>query len=291
MRPRAPDAMKYAITGAAGQLGSTFVRELGRRGADLVPLTHASLDLADDVAVRDTVAGLRPDVILNCAAYNAVDRAEDEAATALAVNAFGVRALARAAAEAGSVLVHYSTDFVFDGLASAPYRETDRANPRSVYGQSKLIGEWFAAAAPTAYVLRVESLFGGPQTHGSVDRIADALRNGQEARVFVDRIVSPSFVDDVVAATLALLANRSAPGLYHCVNTGAATWLDVGTEIARVLGVAPALAPVTMEEVQMRATRPRYCALSNEKLAAAGVHMPEWQDAIRRYLWPSAGTR
>src|SRR5690606_23452896 len=166
--------VRYLVTGAAGQLGSTFVQRLARDGVDVVALTRAQLDLTDDAQVRATVARERPDVILNCAAYNAVDAAEDDAAGALAVNAFGVHSLARAAMPIGARLVHYSTDFVFDGFADRPYTEADPANPRSVYGQSKLVGEWLALTAPGALVLRVESLFGGPAARSSIDRIAAA---------------------------------------------------------------------------------------------------------------------
>ena len=110
---------------------------------------------------------------------------------ALAVNAFGVRSLARAATEVGATFVHYGSDFVFDGEATEPYTEDDTPNPRSVYGASKLLGEWFAADAPRAYVLRVESLFGGAPPRSSVDRIIDAVAKGEEAKVFSDRVVSP----------------------------------------------------------------------------------------------------
>ncbi len=162
--------------------------------------------------------------------------------TRLAVNAFAVQSLARAAAAARAVFVHYSTDFVFDGLADAPYVETDAANPRSVYGQSKLIGEWLATEAPKAYVLRVESLFGGPAARSSVDKIVAALRAGHEAPVFVDRIVSPSYVEDVAEATWALVSTAAQTGVYHVVNTGAASWYDLGQEVARLLGMSAATA-------------------------------------------------
>jgi len=279
-----PGSRRYLVVGAAGQLGSAFTRRLADRGADPIALTRRELDLTDAAAIAAAVKAARPDVILNCAAYNAVDQAEDDAAGALAVNAFAVQDLARAAATVGGRLVHYSTDFVFDGLASAPYRETDPANPRSVYGQSKLIGEWLAMDAPTAYVLRVESLFGGPQTRSSVDKIIEALRAGRDARVFVDRVVSPSYVEDVVTATLTLVDRRAPSGLYHCVNSGSTTWYELAGEIARVLKIEPRLMPVKVADVPMRAARPQYCALSNDKLAAAGAAMPSWQDAVARYV-------
>jgi dTDP-4-dehydrorhamnose reductase len=221
----------------------------------------------------------------------AVDDVEDDAVAALEVNAFGVRSLARAAAATDATLVHYGTDFVFDGTASEPYREDDAPNPQSVYATSKLLGEWFAQGA-RHYVLRVESLFGGgvngPRADGrrpggSLDRIAGALLDGSEVRAFVDRIVSPSYVEDVAAATVSLLRAAPAHGLYHCVGSGHATWFEVTRELAERLGVEPAIRGITLDELELRAPRPRFCALSNRKLAAAGVEMPHWRDALARY--------
>lgn len=275
--------MRVLVTGAGGQLGGTIVRRLGR-AHEVIALTRAGLDITRHDDVQRTVHASRPEAIVNCAAYNAVDAAEDEAIAALACNALAVRSLARAAIESGSVLVHYSTDFVFDGEAGEPYDETAAPAPRSVYGQSKLLGEWFAADAPRHYVLRVASLFGGEPRHGSIDRIADALRRGEPARVFTDRIVSPAYVEDVADATARLLEDAIPPGVYHCVNSGHASWSDVGAEIARLLGVPAALDPVSAREVAFRAPRPRFCALSNARLRAAGIEMPTWQEGLGRYL-------
>lgn len=284
-------AMTYLVTGAAGQLGSTFMRRLRADGAAVTGAARGDLDLTDHRAVLETVARIRPSVILNCAAYNAVDQAEEDVRTALDVNAFAVQSLAAAAVEVDATLVHYSTDFVFDGIVSHPYTEEDVPNPRSVYGQSKLIGEWLAMDAPRAYVLRVESLFGGPAARSSIDRIIAALDAGQPARVFVDRVVTPSYTEDVVEATMSLLAREAAAGVYHCVNDGETTWLALADALAKVLGVEPRLVQVKVADVPMRAPRPQYCALSNRKLAAAGASMPSWQDAIARYAAARADRR
>ena len=275
--------MKILVTGAAGQLGTTIARDYADR-ADIVPATRASLDIGDAAAVRAFLARERPDAVINCAAFNDVDGAEDHAADAIRVNALAVRALARAAADAGTILVHFSTDFVFDGETTRPYVEEDEPSPQSVYASSKLLGEWFAADAPRHYVLRVESLFGGTERRSSIDRIVDAVKAGVPARVFTDRTVTPSYVADVAEATWGLLASSARGGLYHCVNSGMTTWFALAEEIGRVLGVEPRLVPVRMADVPMKARRPRYPALSNEKLARAGIAMPSWQDALRRYL-------
>ena len=277
------------VTGGRGQLAGAIVEEFAR-DAEVRAHSHEELDITDLQAVRDRVAADTPDLIVNCASYNHVDRAEDEAEGALTVNAFGVRVLARVAKDAGATLVHYSTDFVFDGHADRPYCEDDTPNPQSIYAQSKLLGEWFALEAPRAFVLRVESLFGGVHAKSSVDRIVRAIQTGTDAKVFKDRFVSPSYVVDVARATRAIV-ERGAPGLYHCVGTGFGTWYEVGREIARVLGAADRarLVPVAAAEVPLRAARPQFAALNNEKLRTI-MDMPTWQDALRRYLSTRGGT-
>jgi dTDP-4-dehydrorhamnose reductase len=154
-----------------------------------------------------------------------------------------------------------------------------------VYASSKLLGEWLARDAAEHYVLRVESLFGGTQARSSVDRILRALRAGEEVRAFSDRTVSPSYVPDVVEATAALLDRRSPHGLYHCVNTGWTTWSTLSRELARLAGrPGAAIAEVKMSEAGLAAKRPQFAALSNDKLARAGIVMPSWQDALARYV-------
>lgn len=255
---------------------------------EVVALTRAALDITDPVAVRRRVADDRPDVIVNCAAFNDVDGAQDRPVEALDVNAFAVRSLALAAERCGATLVHFGTDFVFDGSAAVPYREDAVPSPLSTYAMSKLLGEWFALDAPRGFVLRVESLFGSPTgwtgRRGTLDAIVDGLVNGRDVSVFTDRVVSPSYVEDIAAATRHLVVSSAAPGIYHCVNSGHATWHAVAQEAARLLGVTPHLRPITMDQVRTKAARPRYCALANGKLAAAGFAMPPWQDALRRWL-------
>jgi dTDP-4-dehydrorhamnose reductase len=286
--------VRIALAGAEGQLGAAIAREF--HGAhEVVEITHAMLDVTNDEAVHDVMRKARPDAIINCAAYNDVDGAEDHPVQALNVNAFAVRALARAAVACGCALVHYSTDFVFDGKSSQPYTEMDAPNPRGAYAASKLMGEWFAADAPRAYVLRVESLFGSiggaRPAKGSVAAILNAIQGGAEVRVFEDRTISPTYVLDAAAATRTLLEQPARPGVYHCVNSGSCTWVELARELARQLGVEPKLLPVRMADAKLRAERPMYSVLSNAKLTAAGVAMPTWQDAIARYVHGTAPER
>jgi len=278
--------MKVVVVGAAGQLGRVTA-ERWAIAHDVTALTRREVDLVDGAALERALDALAPDLILNCAAYNDVDGAEETPVPAFAVNALAVRSLAAAAARSGATLVHYSTDFVFDGVdRSTPYTETDAPKPQSVYGTSKLVGEWMAMTAPRAYVLRVESLFGGVYVRSSVDKLVAGLERGEPLRVFADRTLTPSYVADVVEATCRLVDTGAPAGLYHCVNSGVTDWLELAEELARLTGRVDTarLEPVSFASVDLKAKRPQYCALSNAKLRAAGVEMPEWRDALRRYL-------
>jgi dTDP-4-dehydrorhamnose reductase len=282
--------MRVAVVGARGQLGAAVAEECAPRHETTI-FGRADLDITDQRAVVETMARLRPDAIVNGIAYTDVDGSEEHPVEALNANAFAVRTLARAATKVGAALVHYSTDFVFDGTAKTPYTESDRPNPRSVYAASKLLGEWFAADAPRAYVLRVETLFGrtnsGPPPRGSIANIVNTLNAGGNPKVFEDRTVSPTYLADAARATRLLLESSAPAGLYHCVNSGFCTWLELAQALARGMGgdaLVAKLVPVRMADVQLRAIRPQFCALSNRKLHSIGIEMPAWQDALDRFL-------
>ena len=277
---------RILITGSAGRLAASVADVFA--GSEVIAHTRATLDITDPDAVRRVVGEAAPAIVVNCAAFNDVDGAEGRPADALAVNAFAVRSLARAAEACDAVLVHFGTDFVFDGDATEPYVEEATPSPRSVYGLSKLLGEWFALDAPRGFVLRVESLFGATAgwrgRPGSLDAIVEGLERGRDVRVFTDRVVSPSYVPDIASAVRHLAETDAPPGVYHCVNAGHATWYEVAEEAARLLGVQPRLQPVRMNQVAFKAARPQFCALAGRKLAAAGFTMPTWNDALRRWL-------
>jgi dTDP-4-dehydrorhamnose reductase len=280
--------MRVLVTGAGGLLAAAIIRAFERAGETLVALGRADLDITDPAQVHHAIAGAQPDLVVNCAAFNDVDGAEADAASALRLNAFAVRSLAGSARQAGARFVHYSTDFVFDGEETRPYVEDDPPNPRSAYGASKLLGEWFALEHPDAYVLRVQALFGEPgpggSRTGSLKGIVTRIRAGEPTPVFVDRTITPGYTTDIAAATRELVMRRAAPGLYHCVNSGPTTWAAVATEAARLLGAPLKMKPITLESVCLPAPRPKFSALANDKLAAAGISMPTWQDALARHL-------
>jgi dTDP-4-dehydrorhamnose reductase len=278
--------MRVLVAGGRGLLGEAVAHAFSN-GHDVTALEHARLDITDDAAVASAVASHAPDLIVNCAAYNSVDEAEADPRHALRVNAFGPRALARAATDRRAALIHVSSDFVFDGESDRPYVEEDRPNPGSAYAASKLLGDWFVMEMPRAYVLRVESLF-GPPTHGgrrgSLGTIVDKIRSGEEAPVFVDRVVSPSYTPDIGRAARSLVERNAPFGLYHCVNTGHATWAQIAERAASLMGLPLRMRPLTLETAGLRARRPRYSALSNAKLAAAGVPMRPWEEALAEFV-------
>jgi dTDP-4-dehydrorhamnose reductase len=284
--------MRVVVMGCGGQLGAAVVQEFKGRRHDVVALDHADVDVTRRDAVAVEIPRHKPDLLINCTGYNAVDAAEDDPVAALEVNALGVRALAESARTIGAVFIHYGSDFVFDGEGRRPYTEDDRPRPKSVYAASKMLGDWFALDVPRAYVLRVESLFGravdGPPPKGSVEQIVQALRAGKPIKVFEDRTVTPTFVIDAARATRELSERQPEPGLYHCVNSGSCTWLELAREAARQLGVNGQFEPIRLADMKLKAQRPLYCAMSNAKLASAGITMPTWQDALSRYLSGSA---
>lgn len=272
------------IVGARGQLGEVMARAWSD-AHEVVAWGREELDLTAPDAVAGTIGALCPDVIINCAAYNDVDGAQRDPETALAVNAWAVRSLARAASDLDATFVHFSTDFVFDGTTDRPYREDDQPNPRGTYAVSKLLGEWFAMEVPRHYVIRVESLFGGRQGRSSIDKMLGAILAGQEVRAFADRTVSPSYVDDVVEAATALVEGGHPRGLYHCVNTGWTTWAELAREMARLAGRPGArIAEIAMAAAGLPTPRPQFAALSNAKLVLCGIEMPTWQDALGRHV-------
>ncbi len=288
-----PRTTRVLLTGAGAQLASAITPALTAR-CTVTALGRRELDVTRGPDVERLARDLRPDVIVNCASFNDVDGAEQQAELALAVNGVAVASLAAAARALGATLVHFSTDFVFDPeVDPGPLPETAPVRPRSVYAQSKLLGELYARTAPRHYVLRVESLFGGTPAKSSLDRMAATLRAGGVVRAFADRTVSPSYVTDVADAVVRILETDVAYGLYHCVNSGAATWLEVATALADAIGVAPAehVVGVPFSSVTMAAPRPKYAALSNAALAAHGVSLPHWRDAVAAYAAATATTR
>jgi dTDP-4-dehydrorhamnose reductase len=279
--------MRIVVTGAGGRLGGVVTAELTAAGHHVTALDRTDLDITSPDGVTHAIGRLGPDAIVNCSAYNDVDGAEANQAAAFAINARGPALLADVAAATGALLVHYSTDFVFDGTAREPYDEDAATNPVNVYGASKLAGEEAVRGRCRHFILRVESLFGGTGVRGhqsTIDWIAGKLLSGATVRAVVDRTVSPSYVFDVASATRALLEHDAPLGTYHCVNSGFTSWYELAAEVVRGMGLSGRIEPVRSADLKTVAPRPQFCALSNAKLQSAGAAMPGWQDAVQRHL-------
>ncbi|MFO0825155.1 MAG: dTDP-4-dehydrorhamnose reductase [Gemmataceae bacterium] len=240
--------MKIAVLGAAGQLGRDLCPRLG---GEVIPLARADLDLADAANLATRLAAVRPDVLVNCAAYNFVDKAETEPEAAFAVNSWGVRALAQACAATQIKLVHFSTDYVFglDATRATPFTETDAPGPVSVYGLSKLAGEYLVRCiVPNGLVIRTCGLYG---VHGSggkggnfVETMLRVAGQGKPLRVVADQRCTPSYTVDVAEASAALIRG-GATGLFHVTNSGSCTWHEFASEIFRLAKMTPELTAIT----------------------------------------------
>jgi len=281
--------MRFAVLGAAGQLG----RDLGPRlPGEAVSLARSDIDLTRPETISSVVAALGVDVLVNCAAYNFVDRAEAEPDRALATNAWGVRALARACRAASVKLVHFSTDYVFglDAGRRTSWAETDPPGPLGVYGLSKLAGEYLALAeCPDALVIRTCGLYGvwgsGGKGGNFVETMLRLAAEGKPLSVVSDQWCTPSYTVDVAAATAGLV-RAGATGLFHVTNAGSCTWHEFAAAIFRDSKLKPDLTAVTSAEFARPARRPTYSVLSTAKLASAGIPVPRpWPEALAAYLF------
>lgn len=270
--------MRWLVTGAGGALGTELCRALA--GRQLTARTRAELDIADESAVRAAVAG--HDVVLNAAAWTDVDGAESNKVGAFVVNAVGPGYLAAACAEHGATLVHVSTDYVFAGDATSPYREDDPPGPRSAYGRSKAAGEQAVlAAGGRAYVVRTAWVYGAAGGN-FVKTIARLARDRDTIDVVEDQHGSPTWSRDLAHGLVALPRSTAPPGIYHYTNAGATTWCGLARAVFEELGADPRrVRPTTTDRFPRPAPRPAYSVLSTERWAAAGLPAPRpWRVAL-----------
>ena len=262
--------MRWVVVGAAGMLGRDVVARLRQGDDDVVGLDRAGLDITSPQACADTLVGA--DVVVNCAAYTAVDDAETHEAEAFTTNAVGPATLARAAASAGVRLVQISTDYVFDGRASTPYDEDAPQAPRGAYGRTKAAGEWAVAASGGDHlVVRTAWLYGA---HGSCfpRTIARVARERGALDVVDDQRGQPTWTVDVADVVARLVAAGAPRGTYHATSSGETTWFGFAQAVVAAAGLDPAIvAPTTSEKFVRPAPRPAYSVLGHRGLQAAGV--------------------
>jgi dTDP-4-dehydrorhamnose reductase len=272
--------MVILLAGAGGQLGRDLQPAL--RGAQLHPFDHRQLDIADARAVKAAVDRVRPDWIINAAAFNDVDGAEQAPDQAFAVNAAGAGNLADAAARVSASIVHISTDYVFDGAKGAPYTEDDRPNPLSIYARTKYEGEQrVLASGATACVLRTAWLYGW-QGKNFVKAILAAAERGDPLRVVADQVGSPTATRDLSEAIAGLIGRGGDWGLFHVVNSGACSRFEFAKAI---VGGRVEIQPITTAEAARVAPRPKYSALTSTRWTDTGLPaLSSWEVALERFL-------
>jgi dTDP-4-dehydrorhamnose reductase len=268
--------VRILLTGAGGQLGRAVCERFA--GHEVVGRRHAELDVAEPAAVAAALDAVRPALVLNAAAYTAVDQAEDEPEAARRGNEEGPRVLAEETARRGLALVHVSTDYVFDGEKGAPYLESDPVHPVSVYGATKLAGEEAVRRAnPRHYVVRTAWLY-GPVGKNFALSIRAAAERGAALRVVDDQWGSPTYAPHLAAA-LARLVETEAYGTHHLANAGVASRCEFATALLAALGSAARIEPIPTSAWPTRARRPRDTSLASER--ATGIVLPHWREGVR----------
>ena len=278
--------MRVAVIGARGQLGSDLVARLG---AQAIPLGHADIDISDVASVANALDRERPNAVINCAAYNFVDKAEVERDAAMLTNRRGPGLLADYCREHDIKLVHVGTDYVYDGrTGNRPWTEEDEPLPISTYASSKFAGEQLVRAhCPRHFVVRTCGLYGRNAMHGKGNFVETMLRLGRERpelKVVGDQRCTPTATANLASAILDLV-KTDAYGLYHATNSGSCSWFEFASEIMRQSSLKAKVIPITTAEYGARARRPQYSVLNCSKLERVlGWNMPTWQEALATYL-------
>ncbi|MEZ6008556.1 MAG: dTDP-4-dehydrorhamnose reductase [Planctomycetota bacterium] len=279
------------LTGSSGLLGREVLRLADACGRPLVG-RERRVDIGDRQAVLAMARRHQPVCIVNCAAYTRVDAAETDEATAMRVNALGPMHLAEAALETGAVLVHVSTDYVFDGSREHPYTEEDPPAPLGVYGRSKLAGEEVIRASGAAHVIVRTSWLHGPLGRSFVGTVLGRMQRGESLRVVADQQGAPTYAEDLASVLLAIAdAGPGVGGTFHAVNAGSCSWFELALEVqaqarsAGLLAKGVEVVPVATNRQAGAARRPAHSVLSTERLQASlGWKPPPWQDGVARHL-------
>jgi dTDP-4-dehydrorhamnose reductase len=278
--------MKIAVTGAAGMLGSDVMVELMRRGHEAVGLLRADMDITDGNATAEAMLALRPDAVVHCAAYTAVDAAENDPTPCIAVNAEGTKNLAYACRMVDTKLVYVSTDYVFGGVSELPHKTYDAAVPLNIYGTSKLLGEYYARETiERLFIVRTSWLY-GKNGRNFVSAMFSLSRQNAPIRCVCDEIGRPTYARDL-ARLLADMAESERYGVYHASGAGDfVSFYDYAREIFRQSGVEyKNISPVTAAEYGAKAKRPKNSRLDTSSLTDAGFsELPDWREALTRYL-------
>jgi dTDP-4-dehydrorhamnose reductase len=280
--------VKVLLIGANGQLGSDLMGVFQAAGDVVLPFTHAQLDVCSEERVSDVIAQTKPDVVLNTAAFHKVEECEKKPALAFQVNGTAAMNLAVTCKRSGAVLVHFSTDYVFDGKKNAAYKETDLPTPLNVYGVSKVLGEHLIAYnTDRFFVIRTCGLYGIAGSSGKggnfVENMLKKATAGDAIRVVADQVLTPTYTVDLAEVTRSLIMT-GAFGLYHLSSEGECSWYEFTRAIFECAGIVAQLTAVKTADFPSPVKRPSYSVLSKAKLRGLCLSVPSWQDALPRYL-------
>lgn len=283
--------IKVLLLGPDGQLGTALsMSDMAQRfNIEIFPIARRQLDLSSLDSIRSFLSGSDFHVLVNCASYNYVDKAEEEVQEAFLVNGHAVQTIATVCHEKRARLIHISTDFVFEGNINRPYVEADLPAPLSVYGASKLLGEFASLSSHgDVILLRTASLFGVSRSvrakRNFVDTVLSLGKEKDSLRVIDDITMSPTSAIDLAQIILKLIHGEAEPGIYHVVNSGQATWYQFANEIISLAGIKVNVIPVCRDEFPMKARRPVYSVLNNSKVSKKVGEVPHWKSALKRYL-------
>jgi dTDP-4-dehydrorhamnose reductase len=280
--------MKILVIGHNGMLGSDMMIVARSAGHDVIGIDVPDIDITKRESIQQCLAAVNPQTIINCAAYTAVDACETNSELAFAVNAQGAGLLAGCAHESKAVLVHFSTDYVFDGTKKQPYVESDPTNPVSVYGRSKLEGEQLVQKnCRRSFIFRIAWLYGakGSNFVKTIQTLAQKnLSLGIPLRVVNDQVGTPTWTVDVCRQTFGMIGTEHY-GLYHCTSEGRCSWFDFALEIVRAAGIGAQVVPCSTAEFPRPAPRPANSVLENSGLKKLGLNsMPHWKEAFEEFL-------
>ncbi len=272
------------VTGITGQLGYDVADELDRRGEKFIVTTRNEIDLTDEKSIKEFIAKNKPDAVIHCAAYTAVDKAESDAELALTVNGLATRYMAEACRDVNAKLLYPSTDYVFGGDGNTPYEVTDEKSPCNVYGRSKLLGEDSVRAINRRnFIVRISWVF-GKNGKNFVKTMLNLANTHKKLRVVADQVGSPTYTKDL-APLLVDMVHTDKFGTYHATNEGFCSWAEFAAEIFKLAKKDVEVEMIRTEDYPTPAKRPFNSRLSKKSLDAAGFsRLPDWQDALKRYL-------
>ncbi len=277
--------MKIAIIGAKGQLGSDLAKVFD--GEEIRLFSHNDLDVTNYNSLNYLIS-LKPDIIINTAAFHKTDDCEDNPEKTFAVNTIGARNVERACKRSGATVVYISTDYVFDGSKNIAYNENDIPTPINTYGISKVAGESYTRLSDKHYIVRISSLFGAAGASGKggnfVETMIKKARNNEEIKVVDDMIMSPTYTKDAALMIKNILTQELPHGVYHAANSGQCSWFDFAAEIFKILGMEARLSPTKTDILQSKARRPMFSPLASAMLKKHGLEMESWESALKNYL-------